>query len=117
VFDTVGKTRFAEVRHVLSDSGRYLVTELGMRELFQMLTTRFGTGPRVIGGASNFLWTADDLELIAALTAARQFRAVVDRCYPMSEVAEAHRYVETKRKRGNVILRMTDATPAQHRPF
>lgn len=104
VFDTVGKTRFAEVRRVLSPSGRYLITEFGARELVQMLTTRIFGAPRVIGGASNFHWTAADLQMIAQLTTASQFRPVVDRCYPLSEVAEAHRYVETKRKRGNVIL-------------
>lgn len=102
VFDTVGKTRFAEVRPVLSASGRYLITDFGARELLQMLTSR----PRVIGGASNFHWTSDDLELIAHLATTRQFSPVIDRCYPLSEVAEAHRYVETKRKRGNVILRI-----------
>ena len=65
VFDTVGKTSFAEVRPVLSRNGRYLVTEFGMRELLQMFTTRLVRGPRVIGGASNFHWTSDDLALIA----------------------------------------------------
>jgi NADPH:quinone reductase-like Zn-dependent oxidoreductase len=107
VFDTVGKTHFSNVRPVLSSNGRYLITEFGMRELLQMLSTRLGAGPRVIGGASNFHWTAADLELIAGMSIAGQFRAVIDRCYPMSEVAQAHRYVETKRKRGNVVLRMT----------
>jgi NADPH:quinone reductase-like Zn-dependent oxidoreductase len=107
VFDTVGKTHFSNVRQVLSSNGRYLITEFGMRELLQMLSTRLGAGPRVLGGASNFHWTAADLELIAEMSIAGQFRAVIDRCYPMSEVAQAHRYVETKRKRGNVVLRMT----------
>lgn len=107
VFDTVGVTSFAEARPTLRKRGRYLVTDFGVRELCQMAWTRLGSGPRVIGGASNFHWKVDDLAWIAGLLAAGQLRAVVDRCYDMSEVVEAHRYVETRRKRGNVILRVS----------
>jgi NADPH:quinone reductase-like Zn-dependent oxidoreductase len=108
VFDTVGQTTFSEVRPVLSHRGRYLVTDFGVRELLQMMWSRLGRGPRVLGGASNFHWNAGDVELLAELMATGRLRAVVDRVYPLSEVVAAHRYVETRRKRGNVVLRMCD---------
>ena len=45
-----------------------------------------------------------DILLLKQLIEAGEFRAVIDRRYPMSEVVEAHRYVETWRKSGNVVL-------------
>jgi NADPH:quinone reductase-like Zn-dependent oxidoreductase len=45
-----------------------------------------------------------DVLLMKELIEAGEFRAVVDRSYPMDQVAEAHRYVETWQKAGNVVL-------------
>ncbi|MGH1346856.1 MAG: NAD(P)-dependent alcohol dehydrogenase [Nannocystales bacterium] len=106
VFDTIGKTSFGDVRSVLDDEGRYLVTVFGVLDLLRMLWTRLRGGPRVLGGASNLYWKRDDLELLVDLMAEGSFRAVVDRCYPMTAAIEAHRYVETGRKRGNVVLQI-----------
>ena len=47
-----------------------------------------------------------DLQLLAALVDAGEFRAVIDRTYPLDEVVEASRYVETHQKTGNVVLRV-----------
>jgi NADPH:quinone reductase-like Zn-dependent oxidoreductase len=46
----------------------------------------------------------EDVRLLKELIEAGEFRAVIDRSYPMDQVAEAHRYVETWRKAGNVVL-------------
>ncbi len=46
----------------------------------------------------------EDVQLLKRLIEASAFRAVVDRVYPMDQVVEAHRYVETWRKGGNVVL-------------
>jgi NADPH:quinone reductase-like Zn-dependent oxidoreductase len=46
----------------------------------------------------------DDVDLLKELIEAGEFRAVIDRSYPMDQVAEGHRYVETWRKAGNVVL-------------
>jgi NADPH:quinone reductase-like Zn-dependent oxidoreductase len=48
--------------------------------------------------------TAGDLVMLKDLVEAGDLRAVVDRCYPLEQIAEAHQYVEQERKRGNVVI-------------
>ena len=48
--------------------------------------------------------TRDRLVELRDLAASGALKAVIDRCYPLSGVAEAHRYVETRRKKGNVVI-------------
>ena len=48
--------------------------------------------------------TRERLVEIRDLAATGALRPVIDRCYSLEELAEAHRYVETKRKRGNVMI-------------
>jgi NADPH:quinone reductase-like Zn-dependent oxidoreductase len=104
VFDTVGKTTFHQVSSALTDRGRYLVTQFGLRELLQMAWSAMVGKKRIIGGASNFRWSAQLLEELADLVRAQRLRPVLDRQYPLEDVVLAHRYVEQGHKRGNVVL-------------
>lgn len=56
---------------------------------------------------------ADDLAYLVSLADSGRFRAVIDRSYDLADVVEAHRYVDTGRKRGNVVLHVAD--PNEHR--
>jgi NADPH:quinone reductase-like Zn-dependent oxidoreductase len=47
---------------------------------------------------------AEDLRFLARLAEVGEFRPVIDRRYPFERIAEAHRYVDTGRKKGNVVL-------------
>jgi NADPH:quinone reductase-like Zn-dependent oxidoreductase len=49
-------------------------------------------------------FTAADLSALAELVESGAIRAVIDRVYPLERIAEAHRYVETDHKRGNVVV-------------
>jgi NADPH:quinone reductase-like Zn-dependent oxidoreductase len=44
------------------------------------------------------------MRFLAELVAAGAFKPVIDRSYPLANAAEAHAYVDTGRKRGNVVL-------------
>jgi NADPH:quinone reductase-like Zn-dependent oxidoreductase len=104
IFDTVGRTSLKDVKASLTRRGRYLVTVFGFGDWLRMLWTSPWRGQRMLGGASNFHWKPEDLELLCTLIAEGRWTPVIDRTYPWLEVAEAHRYVEEGHKRGNVVL-------------
>jgi NADPH:quinone reductase-like Zn-dependent oxidoreductase len=102
IFDAVGKRPFRRCRGSLKRGGSYLATD-GLENLFLAQWTarfadkkvRFKLPPR---------YTQQDVLLLKELIEAGQYRAVIDRCYPLEDVVEATRYVETERKTGNVVL-------------
>ncbi len=53
-------------------------------------------------------FTKQDVVFLKHLIEAGKYRAVIDRRYPIEDVIEAARYVETKQKTGNVVLTVTD---------
>ena len=107
IFDTVGKVPFRRARRALRKGGVYLSPVLGFGLLLQMMwTSRFGS-KRAKFSATGLL---KDAELRDALGEIRQLVetgamwTVIDRRYPLTEIAEAHRYVEAGHKRGNVAI-------------
>lgn len=107
IFDTVGKVPYRRARKVLRKGGVYLSPVLGLGLLFQMMwTSRFGS-KRAKFSATGLLPHAklrDALGEIRELAEAGAMWTVIDRRYPLTEIAEAHRYVESGHKRGNVAI-------------
>ena len=103
ILDTVvGKSSFARCRDSLKQNGRYLAVAGGMRALVQMLWTSM-IGDKKVIAVSAAEW-AEDLRFLAELAQAGKFTPVIDRRYPFEQIVEAHRYVDTGRKRGNVVI-------------
>jgi NADPH:quinone reductase-like Zn-dependent oxidoreductase len=105
IIDAVGKYAFHWGRRALKPGGVYVATDFGpykLETLFMVVATRwFGTRRlRFAGGRKD----RKDILFLKELIEAGAFRAVIDRRYPMEQVAEAHRYVETWQKTGNVVL-------------
>ena len=102
IFDAVGKHSFARCRGSLNGGGSYLATD-GLRNLILALwTSRIGD-KRVLFSIPP-RYTKQDVLFLKELIEAGKFRAVVDRRYPLEDVIEATRYVETEQKTGNVVL-------------
>ncbi|SDY82565.1 NADPH:quinone reductase [Geodermatophilus africanus] len=110
IVDCVGNDPFERVRHLLKPGGALLlvITDLPGLLLAPLRSRR--TGHLVTADVGRP--TAEDLAFLVDLAEAGSFQAVRDRTYDLADVAEAHRYVDTGRKRGNVVLRLTDEEPA-----
>ncbi len=104
IFDTIGAISTSQLMRMLNQNGRLLLTDFGVSEMFRALWHSLFGSKRVVIGASNFHWEARDLDFFNDLIASGELLAVVDRIYPMEQIGEAHRYVETGRKAGNVIV-------------
>jgi len=102
IFDTVGKTSFSRCKSSLKQNGRYLLAVFGMRQLVQMLRTSIIGSKKVICALAT--QKKEDLIFLKELIEAGKIKSVIDRRYPLEQIAEAHRYVETGHKKGNVVI-------------
>lgn len=107
VFDTIGISSFGAAKTALAKAGRYICPVLGLRLLRDMLVTGlFGgkTAKFAAAGMSKPEVHRQELSEVLDLMGNGQFSPVMDRTYPFADLVEAHRYVETGRKRGNVVV-------------
>jgi NADPH:quinone reductase-like Zn-dependent oxidoreductase len=110
VFDAVGKSSFGRCRRLLEPRGAYLSTELGpySQNPFLALVT-----PLLPGRSVLFPLPRHDQAMInnlKDLMDSGQFRPVIDRSYPLAEIVEAYRYVETGQKVGSVVITVDQGT-------
>ncbi|MBT6998006.1 MAG: NAD(P)-dependent alcohol dehydrogenase [Prolixibacteraceae bacterium] len=85
IFDAVGKTNKQECKHLLKEKGEY----------------------KSVDGSGYASETLKQLQLLKKLFEKGKFKAVIDKVFPMDKIVEAHRYVDTGRKKGNVVLRIS----------
>lgn len=101
IFDAVGKTTFSQCQSALKKKGYYLHTVMVLPEI-RGLWSALTTGKKVIGGTA--IPSEETLVFLKELVEAGRLKAVIDRCYPLEQMIEAHRYVETGHKKGNVVI-------------
>lgn len=104
IMDTAGTAPFSRCRRVLRKGGRLLLVNAGLPAMLAMPWAAI-SGRRIIAGPATE--KAEDLELLARLAEAGEFRPVIDRVYSFKEIVDAHRHVDSGRKKGNVVITMT----------
>jgi NADPH:quinone reductase-like Zn-dependent oxidoreductase len=105
VFDAVGKSSYRRCRRALKPDGVYITTDGGFmwHALFLALLSK-----HVKLGLARY--RKADVMLLKQLVEGGEYRPVIDRRYPLDEVVEAARYVDTGQKIGNVVLTVNGGT-------
>jgi NADPH:quinone reductase-like Zn-dependent oxidoreductase len=105
ILDVIGKSSFSRSIRSLAPNGRYLLANppLSHRMRGQWMSRR--------SGRQVLFWTprsaseyAEDFKFLTGLLKAERIQSVIDRCYPLEQIAEAHRYVDSGHKKGNVVI-------------
>jgi 2-desacetyl-2-hydroxyethyl bacteriochlorophyllide A dehydrogenase len=105
IFDTVGKSSFSGCVRSLKKEGVYLHTVVAPALSIRMRWTAMTSSKTLIGGTA--IATAEDLMELKELVEAGKLKPVIDRCYPLEQMVEAHRYVDKGHKKGNVVITVT----------
>jgi NADPH:quinone reductase-like Zn-dependent oxidoreductase len=104
VFDAVGKSSFGKCKPILKSNGIYISTELGKggQNPFLALITPILGGKKLLFPIPTI--NKQDVVFLKELVESGQFKPVIDRSYPMEQMVEATKYVETGQKTGNVVI-------------
>jgi NADPH:quinone reductase-like Zn-dependent oxidoreductase len=107
IFDTEGRSSFSKCKGLLSINGVYLSFFISLSILLQtMWTSKFGS-KKAVFSATGLLPITTRLNFLKELTELFEegnIRPVIDRCYPLDQISEAHRYIEQGAKKGSVVI-------------
>ncbi|HXV43975.1 MAG TPA: NAD(P)-dependent alcohol dehydrogenase, partial [Anaerolineae bacterium] len=116
IFDTVGKSSFSRCKGALKQGGVYLTTVLTPAILSQMLwTSKFGSKKAMIvfAGLRSASEKNEDLAFCLELVETGALKPIIDQCYPLEQIAEAHQYVDKGHKKGSVVITLEHINKTQ----
>jgi NADPH:quinone reductase-like Zn-dependent oxidoreductase len=102
IVDTAGTAPFSRSKDSLKEGGRLLVVLGGLGDMLRVPWVSMTSRKKIVAGPS--IGRAEGLRFLAELAGRGEFKPVIGRRYPFAQIAEAHRYVDTGHKRGNVII-------------
>ncbi|MBT4483618.1 MAG: NAD(P)-dependent alcohol dehydrogenase [Candidatus Latescibacteria bacterium] len=103
IFDTVGKSPFSGCVRSLKKKGIYLrAVNMDLSSIVQGLWTSITSSKKVIGGVA--IYTPENLNFLKELIESGKMKSAIDRRYTLEQMAEAHAYVDTGHKKGNVVI-------------
>ncbi|HSA99447.1 MAG TPA: NAD(P)-dependent alcohol dehydrogenase [Anaerolineales bacterium] len=102
IFDAPGKSSFSHCKGSLAQNGRYLSANPGWTEQIRTVWALITRPKKVLAGYANRRKAG--LASLRELIEAGKIKPIIDRRYPLEQVADAHRYVETGHKKGNVVI-------------
>ncbi len=107
IFDLVGKTSFSQCKNSLKPNGKFLQAAVTLKVFPSVLWTSISSSKKSLIMATGLRPPAErtkDLKFITELAESGKIKSIIDKIFPMEEIAEAHRYVDKGHKKGNVII-------------
>lgn len=102
IIDVVGKSPFARSIHCLKQQGRYVLGNPSLAGMLRGQLVSMRTDKKVISEMAAY--KPEAIHFLQEQIEAGNVKAILDRRYPLAQTAEAHKYVETGQKAGNVII-------------